>query len=230
MPEDKTLPKDYDETSLPGRFEESNYTETSVNTRIDTSTKSKSRGIILAMVLFTVFSVGIFSYYFINQADIDQQIIQNTLKMTPEQFLANQYNIGEFGSDHAHAAIVVIINDKQVNFAQQQFQLSSKYIHLENNNPYQIHKHATGVPLEMLFVSFGMNGNCILNEPCDNQIVYINGEKYYSDILQYEIKQNDRILISFGEQSVVKNLRYLESLKIFEVPKKSVNIGNEIFV
>jgi len=222
LSEDKTLPKDYDETSLPGRFEESNYT--------DTSTKPKSRGIILAMVLFAVFSVGIFSYYFINQADIDEQIIQNTLMMTPEQILANQYNIGKFGSDHAHAAIVVIINNKQVNFAQQQFQLSSKYIHLENGNPYQIHKHATGVPLEMLFASFGMNGNCILNEPCDNQIVYINGEEYYSDILQYEIKHNDRILISFEEQPVVEHLRYLESLEIFEVPKKSGNTGNEIFV
>ena len=222
MSEDKTLPKDYDETSLPGRFEESNYT--------DTSTKPKSRGIILAMVLFAVFSVGIFSYYFINQADIDEQIIQNTLKITPEQILANQYNIGKFGSDHAHAAIVVIINNKQVNFAQQQYQLSSKYIHLENDNPYQIHKHATGVPLEMLFASFGMKGNCILNEPCDNQIVYINGEEYYSDILQYEIKHNDRILITFGEQLVVEYLRYLESLKIFEVPKKSDNTENEIFV
>ena len=222
MSEDKTLPKDYDETSLPGRFEESNYT--------DTSTKPKSRGLTIAIALFAVFSVGIFSYYFINQADIDQQIMQNTLKMTPEQILANQYNIGEFGSDHAHAAIVVIINNKQVNFAQQQFQLTSKYIHLENDNPYLIHKHATGVPLEMLFASFGMNGNCILNEPCDNQIVYINGEEYYSDILQYEIKHNDRILISFEEQPVVEHLRYLESLKIFEVPKKSGNIGNEIFV
>ena len=222
MSEDKTRPKDYDETSLPGRFEESNYT--------DTSTKPKSRGLTIAIALFAVFSVGIFSYYFINQADIDQQIMQNTLKMTPEQILANQYNIGEFGSDHAHAAIVVIINNKQVNFAQQQFQLTSKYIHLENDNPYLIHKHATGVPLEMLFASFGMNGNCILNEPCDNQIVYINGEEYYSDILQYEIKHNDRILISFEEQPVVEHLRYLESLKIFEVPKKSGNIGNEIFV
>ncbi|MDA1346633.1 MAG: hypothetical protein O3C48_05390 [Crenarchaeota archaeon] len=226
MSEDKTLPKDYDETSLPGRFEESNYTDTSIHT----STKPKNRGLILGMVLFAVFAVGIFSYYFINQADIDQQIIQNTLKMTPEQILANQYNIGEFGSDHAHAAIVVIINNKQVNFAEQQFQLSSKYIHFENDNPYQIHKHATGVPLEMLFASFGSNGNCILNEPCDSQTVYLNGEKYYSDILQYEIKHNDRILISFGEQSVVEYLRYLESLKIFEVPKKSANIGNEIFI
>jgi len=226
LTEDKTLPKDYDETSLPGRFEESNYTDTSV----DTSTKPKNRGLTIAIALFAVFSVGIFSYYFINQADIDQQIIQNTLKMTPEQFLANQYNIGEFGSDHAHAAIVVIINDKQVNFAQQQYQLSSKYIHLENDNPYQIHKHATGVPLEMLFASFGMNGNCILNEPCDNQIVYINGEEYYSDILQYEIKHNDRILISFEEQPVVEHLRYLESLEIFDVPKKSGYTGNDIFV
>ncbi len=216
MSEDKTLPKDYDETSLPGRFEESNYT--------DTSTKPKSRGLTIAIILFAVSSVGILSYYFINQSDIDEQIIQN---MDPQEILANQYNIGEFGSDHAHAAIVVIIDEKQVNFALPQFQVSSKYIHFENNNPYQIHKHATGVPLEMLFVSFGMKDNCISNEAC---IVYLNGERYYSDILQYEIMQNDRILISFGETENSKHLKYLESLKIFDVPKKPSVSNNDISI
>ncbi|MEK0368988.1 MAG: hypothetical protein QQN62_05225 [Nitrosopumilus sp.] len=219
MPE-KTLPKDYD-VYIPGRFEEGN---SELPSESIPKSKPKSRGLSIAIILFAVFSVGIFSYYFINQTDIDEQIIQN---MDPQEILANQYNIGEFGSDHAHAAIVVIINNKQVNFAQQQFQISSKYIHFENNNPYLIHKHATGVPLEMLFVSIGMKDNCISNEPC---IVYLNGERYYFDILQYEIKHNDRILISVGEIENSKYLKYLESLKIFDVPKKSITSNKDILI
>ena len=223
MPE-KTLPKDYD-VYIPGRFEEGNSELPSkLPSESIPESKPKSRGLSIAIVLFAVFSVGIFSYYFINQADIDEQIIQN---MDPRESLANQYSIGEFGSDHAHAAIVVIIDEKQVNFALPQFQVSSKYIHFENNNPYQIHKHATGVPLEMLFVSIGMKDNCISNEPC---IVYLNGERYYSDILQYEIKHNDRILISYGEIENSKYLKYLESLKIFDVPKKSITSNNDILI
>ena len=218
MPE-KTLPKDYD-VYIPGRFEEGN----SEPSESIPESKPKSRGLSIAILLFAVFSVGIFSYYFINQSDIDEQIIQN---MDPQEILANQYSIGEFGSDHAHAAIVVIIDEKQVNFGLPQFQLSSKYIHFENNNPYQIHKHATGVPLEMLFVSFGMKDNCISNEAC---IVYLNGERYDSDILQYEIIQNDRILISFGEIQNSKHLKYLESLKIFDVPKKPGISNNDILI
>jgi len=223
LPE-KTLPKDYD-VYIPGRFEEGNSElPPELPSEPIPESKPKSRGLSIAIVLFAVFSVGIFSYYFINQADIDEQIIQN---MDPREILANQYSIGEFGSDHAHAAIVVIIDEKQVNFAQQQFQISNKYIHFENNNPYQIHKHATGVPLEMLFVSFGMKDICISNEVC---IVYLNGERYYFDILQYEIKHNDRILISVGEIENSKYLKYLESLKIFDVPKKSITSNNDISI
>jgi len=225
--QDKTLPKDYD-VYLPGRFEEGN-----TDPITKPSPKPKSRGIVIAVVLFAVISIGFFSYYFINQTEIDSQIIQSTLKMTPEQVLASKYKIGEFGSDHSHAAIVVVINEKQVNFGQQQFQLTSKYIHFENQNPYLIHKHATGVPLEMLFASFEMNiDNCMLNETesCKDLVVYLNGEKYHSDISQYEINHNDRILISSDEQSILKHLVDLKSLEIFDIPKKSANIGNDLFV
>ena len=225
--QDKTLPKDYD-IYLPGRFEEGNTEPIS-----KPSPKPKSRGIVIAIVLFAVISAGFFSYYFINQTEIDSQIIQSTLKMTPEQVLASKYSIGEFGSEHSHAAIVVITNGKQVNFGQEQFQLTSKYIHFENQNPYLIHKHATGVPLEMLFASFEMNiDNCMSNEieSCKDIVVYLNGEKYHSDISQYEINHNDRIMISSDEQSILKHLAYLESLEIFDIPKKSYNIGNDLFV
>ncbi len=147
-----------------------------------------------------------------------------------------QYNVGEYGSDHSHAAIVVFVNDELLNFGHSKFQLSSKYIHFENHNPYMLHKHASGAPLEMLFASIGMKltSECFIinyyseNESkrfCSNEIetlsFYVNGRPYNSDLSEYVFEHNDRILISFGDpDSVSDQLSYLNSLKIFDVPKK----------
>jgi hypothetical protein len=130
-----------------------------------------------------------------------------------------------------------------------QFQISSKYIHFENHNPYLIHKHATGVPLEMLFASIGMKvtPDCIMlnydesmnlktGRFCTGQdqslVFYVNGNEYYSDISKYVLEHNDRILVSFGgAKSISKNLSYLESLDIFDIPKKNPYIsGNDIII
>jgi len=65
-------------------------------------------------------------------------------------------------------------------------------------------------------------------------LFYVNGEEYYSDISQYVLKHNDRILVSFGDAELIsKHLAYLESLKIFDIPKKdktNQSSGNDIFV
>jgi len=236
----KTLPKDHDsDFSLPGRYEESNfgYFKEKTSDNFEETTQSRSsRGILIGMIVFTIFSVGFISFYLVNQDDIDSRIIQNTRPMSPDQQLAQQYGVGDYGSDHAHAALTVFVYGEQLNFGLEQFQLSSKYIHFENDNPYLVHKHATGVPLGMLFASFDMkvNTDCITlnyqtNDKTDifcsekNEMlsVYVNGKKYNSSISEYEISHNDRVLISFGDgSSIAEQLRYLESLKIFDVPKK----------
>ena len=92
-------------------------------------------------------AAGIFSYYFLNQSEIDSQILDNTAFDTLEEKMAEHYDVGKFGSDHAHAAIAVFIDGNQLDFGMPQFQVQSKYVHFENDNPYQIHKHATNVPL-----------------------------------------------------------------------------------
>ncbi len=98
----------------------------------------------------------------------------------------------------------------------------------------------------MLFASFGMTvtPDCIkLNYDessgiktgrfCTGQdqslAFYVNGEEYYSDISQYVLEHNDRILISFGDaESISKYLTYLESLRILDIPKKTPQYsGNE---
>jgi len=249
LPEDndKTLPKDVDsDYSLPGRLEESNleYFDTE-----SVESKPKNRSIVIIAVVFVIVSSVFFSYYFMNQNEIDSRIIQNTVRMDPERSLVNQYGVGEYGSDHSHAAIAVFVDGERINFGLQQFQLSSKYIHFENHNSYLIHKHATGVPLEMLFKSLGMKitPECIVlnyNESSENKngrfctggnqslVFYVNGEKYESDISQYVLEHNDRIMISFGNtESISKHLAYLESLDIFDIPKKTPQYSeNEIFI
>jgi len=249
MPEDneKTLPKDFSsDYSLPGRFEEGNSEYFDVE---PIRSKPKNRAIVVITVAFVIISSGFFSYYFINQNEIDSRIIQNYINVDPEKNLVNQYGVGEYGSDHAHAAIVVLVEGEQLNFGLSQFQISSRYIHFENNNPYIIHKHATDVPLEMLFASFGMKitPNCVIlnyaesadiktGRFCTGQdqslVFYVNGEEYYSDISQYVLEHNDRILVSYGDaESISKHLAYLESLKIFDIPKKTPqHSGNDITV
>ena len=253
--DDKILPKDFDsDSSLPGRFEEGN-SEFDVddslpdifedNTKFD-DPKPKNKIFLVIVVAFGIISLGFFSYYFMNQDDIDSQIIQNTIDIDPEKKLVNKYNVGEFGGDHAHAAIAVFVDDVQINFGLPQFHLTSKYIHFENGNKYLIHRHATGVPLDMLFASFGMKitSDCVIlnygksadnNKFCSGQdqslVFYVNGEEYYSDISQYVLEHNDRILVSFGDgESISKYLAYLESLKIFDVPRTPQNSGNEIII
>ena len=247
MPEDKILPKDSDsDYSLPGRYEESNFAYEQPSTSYENLPKSKSKSLAVGVIVFAIISAGFFSYYFLNQNEIDSQIVQNTLNVSPEQILANQYNVGKYGSDHAHAAILVVLDGEQLNFGLPQFQLASKYIHFEDHNPYLIHKHATNVPLEMLFVSIGLKitQECIFieydfsnnaNEFCAEGKkmvqVYLNGEKFSSDISQYEIQHNDRILITLDEKSISKHLKYLDSFKIFDVPKKPlVNSDKDILI
>jgi len=244
---DKTLPKDFDsDYSLPGRFEESNSEYFDVES---VKFKPKNRAILVITISFVIFSSVFFAYYFMNQNEIDSKIIQNTINFDPEKKLLNQYGVGEYGSDHAHAAITVFVDGEQLNFGLPQFQISSRYIHFENNNPYLIHRHATGVPLEMLFASFGVKitPDCIMlnyDESADiktgrfctgqdqSLVFYVNGDEYYSDISQYVLEHNDRILVSFGDtKSILKHLSYLESLKILDIPKKTPRYsGNDILI
>lgn len=234
----KTLPKDFDsDYSLPGRFEEGNteYFDKPVKP------KQTSKGIIIGALVFLVFSAGFIAYYFINQEDIDSRLVENTLNIDPEQRLVEQYGVGKYGSDHSHAAVIVFVNDEQINFGLPQFQLSSKYIHFENHNPYLLHRHATDVPLDMLFTSIGIkiDSECIILSN-DNEYgkfcsgkeqslaVYVNGERYYSDVSQYVINHNDRVLISYGDgRTISKQLEYLESLKIFDIPEKTPDFSGD---
>lgn len=243
----KVLPKDNgSDYSLPGRLEESNSGNFDL---ISTNPKSKNRAILVFAVAFCIVAIGFFSFYFVNQSEIDSRIIQNRINVDPERKLVNQYGVGQYGSDHAHAALAIFVEGEQINFGLQQFQVTSKYIHFENHNPYQIHRHATNVPLEILFASIGITitQDCIIlnygetkgiptGQFCEDKdqslMFFVNGKGYYSDISQYVLEHNDRILISLGEsESIPMQLAYLDSLRIFDVPRETSQYsGNDISV
>ena len=231
---EKALPNENSDFSLPGRIEESNsaYFEPS-----PIESKPKNRSLAIFTIIFAVISVGIFSYYFLNQSEIDSQILDNAAFKTLEEKMAKHYGVGQFGSEHSHAALAIFVNGNQLDFGISQFQLQSKYIHFENDNPYLIHKHATDVPLDMLFTSFGLSitSDCIkLNHKTNtfssekhcinskNSMIFLVNGKSYSNINLYEIKHNDRILISFGDSKLIsEQLKYLESLEIHDIPKRN---------
>jgi len=229
---DKTLPSENSDSNLPGRIEDSNFGYH------DIPVKPKNRTLGIAVVIFVLVSAGFFSYYFINQDQIDSEILDNTLPLTTEQKMVSQYGVGEFGSDHAHAAITVFVDGVQLNFGLPNFQLQSKYIHFENHNPYLIHKHAVGVPLDMLFSSVGMEitPECIrlglsselLCADSEKSMTFLINGEHYTEISSYEIKHDDRILISFGDlEEISEQLQYLESLEIYDTPKKNNLIPEE---
>jgi len=229
---EKVLPKEDSDFSLPGRMDESNsaYFEPGIKSEIES--KPKGRALAIFGIAFVLVAAGIFSYYFLNQSEIDSQILDNTAFKTLEEKMVEHYGVGQFGSEHAHAALVVFVNGDKVDFSHPQFQIQSKYIHFENDNPYLIHKHATDVPLDMLFASFGLKvtSECIelgfqadATQYCidrDNSMKFLVNGKSYSDINLYEIRHNDRILISFGDSELIsEQLEYLERLEIHDIPK-----------
>lgn len=120
-------------------------------------------------------------------------------------------NAGELGSDHSHAAILVKIFGDPFDFSAPAYQIKSPWIHFEGRDGSTVHKHATGVTLGYLFESLGLglDDQCYTFQDgrnfCTNDDYslkfYINGEKV-DDIRDYEILENDRILVSYGGETV----------------------------
>ena len=135
---------------------------------------------------------------------------------------------GPLNSDHAHAALLVRIFGDKFDFSLPAYQIKSSWIHFEGQDGSTIHKHATGVTLGYLFdtLSIGLDDQCFVfqdgREFCTNEDYslkfYINGERV-SDIRNYEISEDDRILISYGdetEEEIQAQLTELENQQLIK--------------
>lgn len=158
-----------------------------------------------------------------NWALLDSRLITNTKKLSP-------YPGAILGDEHEHAIVVVKIFGEEINFARPDFQLQSKWIHFENENGFTIHRHSKDVSLGFLFKTLNMNvgKDCFLThygkEFCSNDdfvlMFFINDEKV-DDVSNYIIKEDDRILIIYGNESQEKIERYLDEINSKELfPEK----------
>lgn len=158
-----------------------------------------------------------------NWASLEVKEISNNKKLVP-------YPGAKLGDEHEHAILLVKIFGEDANFARPNFQLQSKWIHFENDNGYTIHRHAKNVTLGFLFKTLNMDldKDCLLTyygkEFCSNQDFqlkfFINGNKT-NELGNYVIKENDRILITYGNYSENKINEYLNEVKDKELfPEK----------
>ncbi len=191
-----------------GRKERQNREEKRENYATKHSAAKRKQTLIAIGVLSLIaVIVGYAGYLFINMTE--------TAPGGPE-------NAGALGSEHSHAALLVKIFGDTFEFASPAFQIKSSWIHFEGNDGSTIHKHATGVDLGYLFetLAIGLDDQCYIfpdgKSFCTNEEYtlkfFINGEQV-DDIRDYEIMEDDRILIQFGAETDEETKEHLLQLK-----------------
>jgi len=137
-------------------------------------------------------------------------------------------NAGPLGSEHSHAALLVNIFGDTFEFSGPAFQIKSSWIHFEGRDGTTIHKHATGVDLGYLFdtLAIGLDDQCYIfpdgKQFCSNVDYelkfFVNGEQV-PNIRDYEIIEDDRILILYGAETPKEIEAYLLQLDNQELIK-----------
>lgn len=133
---------------------------------------------------------------------------------------------GPLNDEHEHASLLVRIHGDKFDFSLPPYQVKSPYIHFEGEDGNTIHRHASNVPLGFLFdsIKIGFTDDCFIfpdqtpqHTFCTNEDYslkfYVNHEKVES-LKNYVIKEDDRILISYGNQNQTEiddQLRELDS-------------------
>ena len=175
--------------------------------------KKKHTLIAIGVISLIAVIVGYSGYLFLNMTE--------TAPGGPE-------NAGALGSEHSHAALLVKIFGDTFEFSGPAFQIKSSWIHFEGRDGTTIHKHATGVDLGYLFdtLAIGLDDQCYIfpdgKQFCSNDDYklkfFINGEQV-PNISDYEIIEDDKILILYGAETLEEIEAYLLQLDNQELIK-----------
>ena len=175
----------------------------------------KKKHTLIAIVVLSLIAVivGYSGYLFLNMTE--------TAPGGPE-------NAGALGSEHSHAGLLVKIFGDTFEFSGPAFQIKSSWIHFEGRDGTTIHKHATGVDLGYLFdtLAIGLDDECYIfpdgKQFCSNEDYklkfFVNGEQV-SNISDYEIIEDDTILILYGAETPEEIEAYLLQLDNQELIK-----------
>ena len=116
---------------------------------------------------------------------------------------------GKLGDEHIHASMLVKIFGDKFDFSSPNYQVKTSWIHFENSDGDTIHRHSTGVELEYLFnsMNIGVDDKCFIfpdgRQFCtyeDYSLKFYINEKRVDDISEYIVQEDDRILITYGNE------------------------------
>jgi len=117
---------------------------------------------------------------------------------------------GRWGDEHEHASLLVRIFGDKLDFSSPAYQIKRPWIHFEASDGTTIHRHSSGVTLGYLFDGMGstVNDACFAfpdgREFCTNEdysLKYYINHQSVDSIYDYVIKNDDRLLISFGPET-----------------------------
>jgi len=160
-------------------------------------TKQKRKNTLIAGGIFAVVAVivGISAYNFTN-------LTANAPGAPPGS--------GILGDEHVMPSLLVRIFGDKFDFSLPAYQIKNSWIHFEGGDGGTIHRHSSGVTLDYLFKTLGIDvtEECFVfpdgREFCSNEDYslkfYINREKV-SGINDFVPLEGDRILISYGNES-----------------------------
>jgi len=130
-------------------------------------------------------------------------------------------NAGKLGDEHIHASLLVKIFGDKFDFSTPNYQVKTSWIHFENQDGDTIHRHSTGVELEFLFnsMNIAIDENCFIfpdgRQFCNNEDYslkfFINGQRI-ADVREYIVEEDDRILISYGNEDQLAIEKQLDEL------------------
>ena len=130
---------------------------------------------------------------------------------------------GKLGDEHEHASVLVRIFGDKFDFSATTYQIKSSWIHFEESDGNTVHRHSSGVTLGYLFETLGIeiDENCYIfadgRQFCTNEdysLKYFINRDSVNSINDYVIQDDDRILISYGnekEHQIINQLNELDS-------------------
>lgn len=146
---------------------------------------------------------------------------------------------GVLGSAHEHAAFMIQLDNKTIDFGQDKYQVKSRLIHVEGGDGFTIHRHTDKVPFGEFLRSVNMDikDQCFISadevgQQQQQQQYCSNGQKELrvflnknelenpASIMDYVAKDNDRILITYGNETaneINRELAVLSQMPIKEI-------------
>lgn len=168
---------------------------------VDRQTRQKRKNMLLGIAVLAgiVAIIAFAGYHFVTKTQ------SSPLNAPP--------GAGKLGDEHEHASLLVRIFGDKFDFSPQQYQIKSPYIHFEGEDGNTIHRHASNVKLGYLFdtLKIGLTDDCfVFPDKAKNHTFctdedyslkfYINHKKVDS-IKDYVLHDDDRILISYGNEN-----------------------------